>query len=84
MTLAEQALAAARAQSEGPADSRTRVIAWDRLRSLVSALDSKTSVLLRFESGATGALTEADVRHLRLVYARDMERLADLTGLTFS
>lgn len=28
-------------------------------------------------------LTEADVRHLKLVYARDMERLADLTGVRF-
>jgi hypothetical protein len=29
------------------------------------------------------ALTAADAEHLRRVYARDMERLADLTGVRF-
>jgi hypothetical protein len=53
----QQALAIARIQtSPGTAEDRARVMAWDRLNSMLSTLDSKTSVLLRFNAIVVAAL----------------------------
>jgi len=41
---------------EGTADDKVRVLAWDRLFALLSTLDSKTSVLLRFNAIVVAAL----------------------------
>ena len=57
MNVAQQALAVARiAIGGGSPDERARVVAWDRLRSMLSTLDSKTSVLLRFNAIVVAAL----------------------------
>ena len=57
MKVANHALAVARIQSgQGTADDRARVAAWDRLSGLLSTLDSKTSVLLRFNAIVVAAL----------------------------
>ena len=57
MTLARQALAVARLQTgQGTPDARARLAAWDRLQGLLSTLDSKTSVLLRFNAIVVAAL----------------------------
>jgi hypothetical protein len=51
VTAAQQALAVARIQvGQGAAEDRARVVAWDRLHGMLSTLDSKTSVLLRFNA----------------------------------
>ena len=56
MSLAGQALAIARLQTgQGTSDARVRLAAWDRLHGLLSMLDSKTSVLLRFNAVAGGS-----------------------------
>ena len=53
MTFARQALAIARLQTgQGTVEETVRVVAWDRLNGLLSTLDSKTSVLLRFNAMA--------------------------------
>jgi len=53
----QQALAIARIQAgSGAAEDRARVMAWDRLNSMLSTLDSKTSVLLRFNAIVVAAL----------------------------
>lgn len=57
MRVTQQALAIARIQtSPGTAEDRARVMAWDRLNSMLSTLDSKTSVLLRFNAIVVAAL----------------------------
>lgn len=57
MTLAQQALAIARLQSgQGSAEEKARIGAWDRLNSMLAMLDSKTSVLLRFNAIVVAAL----------------------------
>jgi hypothetical protein len=57
VSLAAQALAAARVQAgAGTPEQRARIIAVDRLRSLQSTLDSKTSALLRFNAIVVAAL----------------------------
>jgi hypothetical protein len=57
MTVTQHALAMARLQAgEGTAEQKARIAAWDRLRSLLSALDSKTSALLRFNAIVVAAL----------------------------
>ena len=57
MKLTQQALAIARIQTgSGAADDKARVAAWDRLNSMLSTLDSKTSVLLRFNAIVVAAL----------------------------
>ena len=57
MSLGRNALALARLQAgEGTPEQKARFAAWDRLRSLLSALDSKTSVLLRFNAIVVAAL----------------------------
>ena len=57
MNVAKQAVSIARiAIGEGSPDERARVVAWDRLRSMLSTLDSKTSVLLRFNAIVVAAL----------------------------
>lgn len=57
MSLARQVLAAAHIQAgQGSPDSRVRLAAWDRLHGLLSMLDSKTSVLLRFNAIVVAAL----------------------------
>lgn len=57
MSLAAQALAVARLQTgQGTPDERARLAAWDRLHGLLSTLDSKTSVLLRFNAIVVAAL----------------------------
>jgi hypothetical protein len=57
MSIAAQARDAARLQAgEGTAEQKVRIAAWDRLRGLLSALDSKTSVLLRFNAIVVAAL----------------------------
>jgi hypothetical protein len=55
--VAEQALAIARIQTgQGAAEEKARVAAWDRLNGMLSTLDSKTSVLLRFNAIVVAAL----------------------------
>jgi hypothetical protein len=55
--LTQQALAIARIQTgSGAADDKAKVAAWDRLNSMLSTLDSKTSVLLRFNAIVVAAL----------------------------
>ena len=57
MSLAAQAVAVARLQTgQGSPDARARLAAWDRLQGLLSTLDSKTSVLLRFNAIVVAAL----------------------------
>jgi len=57
VNVAKQAVSIARiAIGEGSPDERARVVAWDRLRSMLSTLDSKTSVLLRFNAIVVAAL----------------------------
>ncbi len=57
MRVTQQALAIARIQAgSGAADDKARVMAWDRLNSMLSTLDSKTSVLLRFNAIVVAAL----------------------------
>ena len=57
MRVTQQALAIARIQAgSGAAEDRARVMAWDRLNSMLSTLDSKTSVLLRFNAIVVAAL----------------------------
>jgi hypothetical protein len=57
MKVARQALMVARIESgEGTAEQRSWVRAWDRLQARLSALDSKTSVLLRFNAIVVAAL----------------------------
>jgi hypothetical protein len=52
-----QALAIARIQTgAGAAEDKARVVAWDRLNGMLSTLDSKTSVLLRFNAIVVAAL----------------------------
>ena len=62
MTIAQQALDLARMETgQGSPEDKTRVIAWDRLYSLLSTLDSKTSVLLRFNAIVVAALAYVTV-----------------------
>ncbi|MBY0320400.1 MAG: hypothetical protein K2X72_16865 [Reyranella sp.] len=57
MRVTQQALAIARIQAgSGAADDKARVMAWDRLNSMLSTLASKTSVLLRFNAIVVAAL----------------------------
>jgi hypothetical protein len=57
MKITRQALAIARIQTgSGGADDKALVAAWDRLNSMLSTLDSKTSVLLRFNAIVVAAL----------------------------
>jgi hypothetical protein len=57
MKVTQQALAIARIQTgQGPVEEKARVVAWDRLNGLLSTLDSKTSVLLRFNAIVVAAL----------------------------
>ncbi|CAN5665386.1 hypothetical protein BH11PSE3_BH11PSE3_41990 [soil metagenome] len=57
MTIAQQALVIARLQSgQGTAEDKARIGAWDRLNGMLSMLDSKTSVLLRFNAIVVAAL----------------------------
>jgi hypothetical protein len=56
MKVARHALAIARLEGEGTADEKARVKAWDRLARMLSTLDSKTSVLLRFNAIVVAAL----------------------------
>ena len=67
MSLAAQALAVARLDAgAGTTDDRARVLAWDRLNAMLSTLDSKTSVLLRFN-----AIVVAALAYLMLVRGAD-------------
>jgi hypothetical protein len=57
MSVGRQALDIARLQGgQGTPEQTARIIAWDRLRSMLGALDSKTSVLLRFNAIVVAAL----------------------------
>ena len=57
MRVARQALEVARIEAgQGTPDEKARVMAWDRLYGLLSTLDSKTSVLLRFNAIVVAAL----------------------------
>lgn len=56
MRVAGHALAIARIEGEGTPDEKARVKAWDRLSRMLSTLDSKTSVLLRFNAIVVAAL----------------------------
>ena len=67
MRVARQALAVARIGiGQGTPEDKARVMAWDRLRGLLSTLDSKTSVLLRFN-----AIVVAALAYLVIVSASD-------------
>ncbi len=63
MSIAQQALEQARieAGAQGSAEDRARLNAWDRLYALLSTLDSKTSVLLRFNAIVVAALAYVTV-----------------------
>ena len=57
MKVTQQALAIARIQTgQGAVEDKARVVAWDRLNGMLSTLDSKTSVLLRFNAIVVAAL----------------------------
>ena len=57
MSAEQQALVLARLQAgEGTPQDRARVAAWDRLSAMLNVLDSKTSVLLRFNAIVVAAL----------------------------
>ena len=57
MKCRSQALAVARIEAgQGTPEEKARVVAWDRLFGMLSALDSKTSVLLRFNAIVVAAL----------------------------
>ena len=57
MKITQQALAIARIQAgSGAVEDKARIVAWDRLNSMLSTLDSKTSVLLRFNAIVVAAL----------------------------
>ena len=57
MKVAQQALVVARIEAgQGTPEDKARVIAWDRLSGMLSTLDSKTSVLLRFNAIVVAAL----------------------------
>jgi hypothetical protein len=66
MNVARQALAVARIEAEGTPEQKARVRAWDRLRGMLSTLDSKISVLLRFN-----AIVVAALAYLVIVRAAD-------------
>jgi hypothetical protein len=67
MKVARQALAVARIElGQGTPEEKARVMAWDRLYSMLSTLDSKTSVLLRFN-----AIVVAALAYLVIVRASD-------------
>jgi len=60
--VAEQALAFAHIETAlGASDDKARLRAWDRLYSLLAVLDSKTSVLLRFNAIVVAALAYVTV-----------------------
>jgi len=62
MSAAQQALLLARIEAgEAASEDKTRLLAWDRLYSLLSTLDSKTSVLLRFNAIVVAALAYVTV-----------------------
>ena len=55
--VAQQALGIARIEAgQGTPEEKARVMAWDRLNGMLSTLDSKTSVLLRFNAIVVAAL----------------------------
>ena len=57
MTVARKALAIARIQTgQGAVEEKAKVLAWDRLNGMLSTLDSKISVLLRFNAIVVAAL----------------------------
>jgi hypothetical protein len=57
VTVAQQALAIARIQTgSAAAEEKAQIAAWDRLNGMLSTLDSKTSVLLRFNAIVVAAL----------------------------
>jgi hypothetical protein len=67
MKVARQALKVAHLEaSQGTPEEKARVAAWDRLDGLLSTLDSKTSVLLRFN-----AIVVAALAYLVIVQAAD-------------
>jgi hypothetical protein len=56
MSVAGQALAIARLQIDGTTEEKAGVLAWERLSRMLGVLDSKTSVLLRFNAIVVAAL----------------------------
>jgi hypothetical protein len=67
MSMGQQALELARLETgDGTADRKARIKAWDRLNARLSTLDSKTSVLLRFN-----AIVVAALAYLVIVSAAD-------------
>ena len=57
MNVARQALMVARIEAgQGTPEEKARVMAWDRLYGMLSTLDSKVSVLLRFNAIVVAAL----------------------------
>ena len=61
MNAAQHALELARIETSGAPTDQARLKACDRLYSLLSALDSKTSVLLRFNAIVVAALAYVTV-----------------------
>ena len=61
MTPVQHALALARLDAAGTGDDKIRLKAWDRLRAQLGTLDSKTSVLLRFNAIVVAALAYVTV-----------------------
>ena len=61
MSVAEQALELARIETAGSPEDKARLVAWDRLYALLATLDSKTSVLLRFNAIVVAALAYVTV-----------------------
>ena len=57
MKVSQQALRVARIEAgQGTPEEKARVMAWDRLHGMLSTLDSKVSVLLRFNAIVVAAL----------------------------
>jgi hypothetical protein len=82
MNVARQALAVACIETEGTPEQKARVRAWDRLRVMLSTLDSKTSVLLRFNAIVVAALAYLVIVRAADPFADDaaLHRLGDLVA----
>jgi hypothetical protein len=69
--VSQQALRVARIEAgQGTPEEKARVMAWDRLHGMLSTLDSKVSVLLRFNAIVVAALAY-------VVVGGRLDRLAD-------
>ena len=81
MKVSQQALRVARIEAgQGTPEDKARVMAWDRLYGMLSTLDSKVSVLLRFNAIVVAALAYVVVVRASdpFVTANALQRVGDL------